>query len=504
MKGMLRDATVILASLLLLAIAGHQLTVSSGEQAVDQLGQAFAPHSSGLMATGTGFGILLLGSWLVGRIAAAVKLPKITGYLLFGIIIGPSTAPVIIREDQLQYLKLVNDLAIALIALTAGSEIQIDFVRKTLSTIASVMLFQVLGILLVIAVAAYFLLPFIPSIEGLDSSSHRFWVGLVLATIATASSPAVVIAILTDLKSRSTMAQVSLAVTVSKDLILVILFAVIITLAGAAVLSGGAGPAAEDGGATTELVADGGHGDSGDEVPDASHDGGEHGDGDVTMKLVIELGGSLIAGLIVGLIMALYLHRLNAHLPIFVVFSCFAIALICESLHLEPLIVALIAGMLMKNLWRQQSEVLFDTVEELSLPVYCVFFSVAGCKADVMSLVTLGHWAVLLGAIRCATIWGTAKVGGKVAGLDPRTSKWLWTAFVSQAGVSLVLATRVKDTFADEVFADGIYNLLLASIVLNEICGPMLFKIGLIRAGDGEGSSQEPPTSGETAADGEA
>ena len=492
MKGTLRDAVLVVFGIIGLALAGHAMSVHGGlENAVDHLGNEFLTPAPGLMATGTGFGILLLGSWMAGRVASVCRLPKITGYLLFGIIIGPSTAPVIIREEQLDYLKLVNDLAIALIALTAGSEIQIDFVRRALKTIVSVMVFQIVGILLLVTAAAWLLLSII-GIEGIETGAQRLWVALVLATIATASSPAVVIAIITDLRARSTMAQVALAVTVSKDLVLVILFAVIITLAGAALAGGGDQPPPDEVAVGIESAA-----------PD--HGGHAHGaegghaveDGDVTQRLAIELGGSILAGIIAGLFMSLYLHRLHAHLAIFVVFSCFGIALLSEVLHLEPLIVALIAGMLMKNLWRQQSEVLFDTVEELSLPVYCVFFSVAGCKADVGSLVQLGHWALLLGLVRAGTIWGSARVGARFAGLDRATSRGLWTAFVSQAGVSLVLATRVRDTFAEEAFAAGIYNLLLASIVLNEIVGPMLFKIGLTRVGEGSpGEGEEPPDSG--------
>ena len=168
MKLAFRDVLVILGVMLAFVLLVDQFSpASSGATLTDALGRAFSMPSSALMSTGTGFGVLLLGAWLIGRAAASIKLPKITGYLLFGIVVGPNTAPMVVEalnamfgltidpksaptiigKDELDYLKLVNDLAIALIALTAGSEIHLDFVKRMAKTILSVLILQVILIM---------------------------------------------------------------------------------------------------------------------------------------------------------------------------------------------------------------------------------------------------------------------------------------------------------------------------------------------------------------------
>src|SRR5690606_29237590 len=95
----------------------------------------------GLVETGASLGVLLLGAWLAGRIFASFGLPRITGYIALGVIVGPDILNIVTLE-QSPYLRLVNDLAIVVIALTAGGEIKLDFLRRGARTISSITLVQ--------------------------------------------------------------------------------------------------------------------------------------------------------------------------------------------------------------------------------------------------------------------------------------------------------------------------------------------------------------------------
>ena len=60
--------------------------------------------------------------------------------------------------------------------------------------------------------------------------------------------------------------------------------------------------------------------------------------------------------------------------------------------------------------------------------------------------------------------------------------RWMWTAFVPQAGVSLALAAIIESEFTDEPWSAGFYTLMLSVIAVHELVGPVLMKLGIARS----------------------
>ena len=66
-------------------------------------------------------GFTLIFAYLAGKMGAKLQLPKITGYIIAGIIIGPYVIN-LLSIPVVQNLKLIDNIALSLIALTAGGE----------------------------------------------------------------------------------------------------------------------------------------------------------------------------------------------------------------------------------------------------------------------------------------------------------------------------------------------------------------------------------------------
>lgn len=396
------------------------------------------PH--GLRGAGAGLGLLLLGSYLFGLLSKRVKLPKLSGYLIFGMLVGPS-ALAMVTKPQLEYLRLVNGLAISVIALTAGGEIDLQVLRARFGAIASVA-FSVtvcagLGVFAIAATA--------PGLFGFEGGSWEVTAlaaAALLGTLSIANSPAVLVALMSEQSAHGPMAQTALAATVMKDLVLVTLFAVVFAWAGP-VLGG------------------------------ASHGGA------VTAHLAREIGGSVLFGAVAGVLMALYLHRSGANLAVFVVLSGFGISLLSEVLGLEPLLAGLTAGILMRNLWAEEAEPLFEAIEHLSLPVYCVFFAVAGAKLELARLPEVGVAAGSLVAIRAVFTYLGVRAGARLGRLDEPSRRRLWTAFMPQAGVVLALASIVNESLAGEPIGERFFMVVVVAMGAHEIIGPVLLRWGL-------------------------
>jgi Kef-type K+ transport system membrane component KefB len=212
--------------------------------------------------------------------------------------------------------------------------------------------------------------------------------------------------------------------------------------------------------------------------------------------LAKHLGGSIILGIVVGVGLALFAGRVKSRLPVLVIAASFGIALFAKELKLEPLIVGLTSGLMMRNLWKDATSSLFESMEQVSLPVYAVFFAVAGCKVDPQILAQLWQIVGALVLVRAGAVWVGTRYGAKLAGMDPPFVRWGWTAFVSQAGVSLALAYVIQRQFGDREFGIELFNVLLSAIALHELIGPLLFKLGLTRAG--VGATKPAPPEGES------
>ena len=84
------------------------------------------------------FGFVLCAAMSNGRIAQKLKLPSITGFLLTGLLAGPSVLG-ILDADQVLSLQPVDHIALSFIALVAGSELKLSALRSQLGATLAVM-----------------------------------------------------------------------------------------------------------------------------------------------------------------------------------------------------------------------------------------------------------------------------------------------------------------------------------------------------------------------------
>jgi Kef-type K+ transport system membrane component KefB len=148
------------------------------------------PHS---ISAGLAFGYVMLTAFFAGRLFQRVKLPRLTGYIAAGILVGPWVLG-LLTPVMVEQLRLVNGIAIALIALTAGNELDLRAFRPLLRSIGWITLVAVVGTALLLATAVYLtrsLLPF----AALMNFEESVATALVLGSVMAAQSPAVVVAL---------------------------------------------------------------------------------------------------------------------------------------------------------------------------------------------------------------------------------------------------------------------------------------------------------------------
>lgn len=406
-----------------------------------------------------GVGFVLLASLFMGRLFSAVGLPKLTGYLFTGMISGPAIIG-FLSSTTVAGMGPVNGVAIALIALTAGSEMDFRSMRPLLRSIMWISLIAVIGTALLLALLAFVVRSQIGFMAEMPFTEAAV-VALVVGVVVVAQSPAVVVAIRAETGADGPVARTVLGVVVLADLLVIVLFAIVSSVCQA-VLAGGVDVGAAAAGVSWELF------------------------------------GSLLIGTVIGGMLALWMRVIGDRgLDLFVLASCLVVAEIARRLHLDPLLLMLAAGMFVENVARSGHR-LRKAFEDASLPVYILFFTVAGASIhlDVLPHVAIPAGVLIVG--RALGLWTGTALASRIAGAPVDVQRWAGFGLMPQAGLAIALSLLFARTFPS--FGEEASALTLGIVAVNELIAPALMRWSLVRAGESKSSASGTDPLGQTPA----
>jgi Kef-type K+ transport system membrane component KefB len=403
---------------------------------------------SGVVVAVTGF--LLLAGMLTSELFELIKLPHLTGYIAAGVIAGPYVLH-FVDHATVKRLEIVNTLALALIALAGGLELRIADVRTLARSLGVHTLVQTLLVLATQATLFASLGAYVDFTKNLGLSA-LLGVGLLWGVLAVSRSPSATLAILSQTHAKGPLARFSLAFVMSSDVVVLVLMAATLALVR---------PMIEPGNA-------------------------------VSLKSLISVGhevlGSVSLGTTLGLLLIVYLRLVGTQILVLLVAIGFALTEGLRYLRFEPLLTFLTAGFVVQNL-SAQGDKLLHIIEQTGSVVFIVFFATAGAHLDIPLLAQMWPIALALCAGRFVATFVAHRVGARLAGDPPFLARWGWASLISQAGLTLGLSAVLARTFP--AVGGGLRSLVVATVAINEVVGPIFFKLGLERGGEVPGSSEE-------------
>jgi Kef-type K+ transport system membrane component KefB len=411
-------------------------------QAVESFGDASSDPRRAASALVVGIGFVLIASWFSGRIFNTARLPKLTGYLAMGIVAGPLLG--LLAPSTVSGLGIVNGMATALIALTGGSEMDFRAMRPLFRSIAWISLIAVIGTAAALALTAWLLAPQLDFMRDLAPLA-RIAIAVVVGIVVVAQSPAVVVAIRAETGADGPVARTSLGVVVLADLLVIVLFAIASSAANA-VLSG-----------TSDVDR-------------------------TARNMAWELFGSLGIGISIGAILSAWLRFVGERgLDLFVLLVCFVAAEVGRRVQLDPLLLMLAAGMFVENVSRRGA-VLRRAYEDASLPVYILFFTVAGASVHLGELPNVAVPASIFIGVRALGLYFGTSLAARVANADPSVRRFGGFGLLPQAGLAIALSQLFTRTFP--TLGASTAALTLSIVAINEIVAPALFRLALVRSGE--------------------
>lgn len=401
------------------------------------------PQAAGALSSVAGIGFLLLAGTLASELLEPLRIPHLTAYILAGMLAGPYGLH-LLDHDTVVELGKTNSLALALIALAGGAELRLNDLRKTARSLAWTTLFQSLFTFFFTAALFFGMTGLLPFARELPVA-ERAAVSLLWGVVAVTRSPSATLGVLAQTRANGPVAQATLASVMVSDVVVLVLLAVTLTLVR---------PLMEPGAtlSMTKLVG-----------------------------LGHELLGSVSLGTTLGLLLVVYLRFIGRQLLLVLLLLGFGFTEVLRYLHFEPLLTFLVAGFIVQNL-SSQGEKFLHAIEGVSSVVYVVFFAGAGAHLEIPILRQLGPIALALCVGRLVVTWFANRVAARVADDPPVLRRWGWVGLVSQAGVALGVGVIIERNLPG--YGAQVRALVIATVAVNEMLGPVLFKTVLDRQGE--------------------
>jgi Kef-type K+ transport system membrane component KefB len=376
--------------------------------------------------------IILVVGFIGGKLAKLIKLPNVSGYLVAGLLLGPSLFN-FVNMDDVNAFSVISELALAVIAFSIGSEFVIKEMKKVGKAIAIITLAEVIGAVFIVFGVMYYIvkmpLPF----------------SLVIASMSAATAPAATLLVIRQYRADGPLTKTILPVVALDDVYGIMVFGIAISVAKLLLTGGNLSP--------IEMIS----------------------------KPLIEIVGSLILGLLFGFVLTFVRRILEGRDEKQIVSLAFiGVATgVSNALGLSPLLTNIVMGTVIANTLKNPKGI-FDAINDFASPLFVMFFTLAGASLDINILYSIGVVGIAYILARGIGKYLGAWVGAKMVNSKKQVRRYLGLALLPQGGISIGLSVIVRQQLPE--YAQLITTIIMFGVLIYEVTGPIFAKIAISKA----------------------
>ena len=375
--------------------------------------------------------IILFAGFIMTRLTNTLNLPKVSGYILAGILIGPCSLN-FIPQHMIDSMGFVSDLALAFIAFGVGKFFKKELLMRTGKKIIVITISEALTAGVLVTVILKF-------IFRLD------WdFALILGAIATATAPASTMMTINQYKAKGEFVNTLLQIVALDDVVCLLAFSIVAAIA--------------NGRASGALTVN-----------------------DILIPVMLNLF-AICLGFFCGYFLSRLLipARSRDNRLILAIAMLLGLSGICAAADISPLLSCMVFGAAYINLTRDKK--LFRQINNFTPPVMSIFFIVSGMNLNVNALGTVGVIGVAYFLIRIAGKYLGTYFSCLAMGTSREIRKYMGLALIPQAGVAIGLAFLGQRLLPPET-GNLMLTIILSSSVLYEMVGPISAKAALFLSG---------------------
>lgn len=399
--------------------------------------------------------IALGAGLLMSRVCKPLGLPAVTGYLVAGILIGPYAIGALgfdgIGFTSIENVKdysIISEAALGFIAFAIGNEFRLSQLKQIGKTATFIGIFQALVATLLVDAALIGLHFVIPDKLPLSMA-------IILGAIAAATAPAATLMVVRQYKAKGKLTDLLLPIVAIDDAVGLVIFAVSFGVAKAI----------------------------------------EHGQFNIASIIIeplVEIAASLLLGFVMGLLFSTFEKFFSSNsrrlcLSVTCVLFTVAVSMLkfeVFGIHVgfSTLLVCMMLGTVFCNICDFSAEIMEKT-DKWTVPLFVLFFVMSGAELELSvfkDVVIIGIGVAYILTRSLGKYFG-AYGSAKIMKCDDKTTKYLGITLLPQAGVALGMSVTAMEI--GEV-GQIVRNIILFSVLIYELVGPVLTKIALTKAGN--------------------
>ncbi|PLW97977.1 MAG: hypothetical protein C0593_07010 [Marinilabiliales bacterium] len=395
-------------------------------------------------------GMILLTGFLFGEIAVKLKLPKVTGYLMGGLLLNPQVTH-IVEPGFMEGMEFIIDLSLAVITFAIGGHLTYKEFRTLGKSIFTIAVLQAELTLVAVALGLYAFFTFFPALVPFDPIYITPFV-LLMGALALPTDPAVLLAIKNEYHAKGEVTSTIFGIAAIDDVLTFANWAVIVGIAKAALSAESEGI-----GNTIALVA-------------------------LSLLLTVAIG--VACGIIFNLITKV-LPREDKNFLVISLFgmllSCFGLA---KMLGVDEMLSTMVMGFVVVNYNIYRSHI-FQLLERYTEElIFVLFFTLSSMQIDLLSLDKAFYLVILFIVIRFAGKWAGARSGALLSGASRNVKKHSIWGLIPQGGIIIGLALSLSEYKIFNPVTELIISIVIGAVIIQELLSPMLIKRSLRRVGE--------------------
>lgn len=395
-------------------------------------------------------GIILGAGFILGELVRRLGLPRVTGYILAGVVLNPGTFH-LIPIEFVQSTDPVVHVALVLLTFSVGGTLSFAPLRE----LGRGILFIVLGEAELAALAVFLgmlaTLPFLLHLEGATFLATFVPMALMLGSLACPTDPSATLAVMHEYKAKGPVSFSIMATAAFDDALGIVNFSIAVALAAIFTRHVGVQPAS-------------------------------------LVEPVIEIGGAILLGILLGLVfygISRLIHAEPAGLHIVVILAvltlCYGLATL---LNLDQLLATMTVGATAVNFGRRRSQI-FRLIEDYLEPVvFVLFFTLSGMYLDFQILLKFLPVVLLFVAFRSLGKLTGAYAGAALARASRSIRRYTGWGLIPQGGIVIGLALILRQKPALANISDIMVSIIIGATVIHELIGPLTAKLALRQAGE--------------------
>ncbi|MFA7676758.1 MAG: cation:proton antiporter [Candidatus Omnitrophota bacterium] len=396
-------------------------------------------------------GVILFTGFVLGELAVKVRLPKITGYILAGILLNPGIFDWL-PDNLTKPTEAITNFSLCFITFSIGGSLFLPKIKKLGKGILYITLFEAEGAFLAVVAGLLLVLPFFVHGSGISYTATLIPLALLLGSLASPTDPSATLAVTHEYKAEGEVTSTIMGVSALDDALGIMNYSFAIVLAEVFVTH-----------AKFDLYSS------------------------MVEPCLIVLG-SLALGCIFGVVFNFVCRFIKKGTDGSLIVLVAALLALCFGLanifKFDELLCTMVMGAIVVN-FNPKRDRIFEILERYTEEViFVMFFTISGMQLDFSVLSKVFGLVFLFALFRIiGKVFGTA-VGATIAKSSSNVKKYTGGGLVPAGGIVIGLALLMKQHPAFNKMADIIISVIIGATVIHELIGPIIVKIVLRKAGE--------------------